>query len=67
VTDAGDSRRWRLSRLRWLDSTAGSTPALPKPFVPVSAVSIEPGGEGTLEKVAAWVDAGIGTILGECY
>ena len=67
VTDAGDSRRWRLSRLRWLDSTAGSTPALPQPFVPVSAVSIEPGGEGTLEKVAAWVDAGIGTILGTAH
>ena len=39
LEDKGDSRRWRLSRLRWLDSTRGAEPAVPYPFTPVVAMS----------------------------
>ena len=37
LADQGDSRSWRLSRLRWLDSTLGTSPAVPYPFTPVTA------------------------------
>ena len=44
VYDYGDSQRWRLSRLRWLDSTLArgdaasraDQPRLPSPFVPLA-------------------------------
>ena len=42
LADRGDSRAWRLSRLRWLDSTAGAEPAVPHPFTPVAiATAVE--------------------------
>ena len=40
--DNGDARRWRLSRLRWLDSTLGTSPQVPAPFEPVSATALGP-------------------------
>ena len=53
VGDSGDSRRWRLSRLRWLDSTAGATRALPHPFTPVASSEIPPRrGRSMLETVS---------------
>ena len=39
LDDHGDARRWRLSRLRWLDSTAGAEPAVPHPFTSVASTS----------------------------
>ena len=37
VLDHGDAEPKKLSRLRWLDSTAGSEPTLTAPFIPVQA------------------------------
>ena len=39
LEDLGDAHRWRLSRLRWLDSTLGHTALPPAPFGPVTYVS----------------------------
>ncbi len=39
VDDLGDAQRWRLSRLRWLDSSLGHTQLPPAPFGPVSYVA----------------------------
>ena len=39
LDDLGDAQRWRLSRLRWLDSGLGHTALPPAPFGPVSYVA----------------------------
>ena len=59
LTDRGDSRHWRLSRLRWLDSTAGTEPALPAPFIPVSSL---PSISGPSSVLAKSVDAVEGAL-----
>ena len=60
LADRGDSRRWRLSRLRWLDSKLGHTATIPAPFTPVVASAPAPaaqarrrGWDGVAESIAA--------------